>query len=225
MEEYHKIQSLFLRDPATKLKTFLMGQWTMPEFEYLRNLEWIFEEKVDGTNIRIGYDGEKVEIGGRTKDAQTPTFLTNKLHEMFPVSKFKKAFPDCNNVLLFGEGYGAKIQKGGGDYIRDGVSFILFDVKIGDWWLKLEDKRDVATKLGIEVVPVVGTGSLHKAIQMCEEGFPSVLRLSPPEGLILRPQVDLWNRKGERIISKLKLKDFQYKSTPLEDVTEKGGGE
>ena len=54
MREYHKIQSLFLRDPATQHRTFLHGQWSMPEFEYLADLEWTFTEKVDGTNIRVG---------------------------------------------------------------------------------------------------------------------------------------------------------------------------
>ena len=31
---------------------------------------------------------------------------------------------------------GMKIQKGGGRYIKDEVSFILFDVKIDKWWLR-----------------------------------------------------------------------------------------
>ncbi len=53
MNEYHKIQSIYLRDPETKHKRFLIGQWTLPEFEYLADNEWSFTEKVDGTNIRI----------------------------------------------------------------------------------------------------------------------------------------------------------------------------
>ena len=34
---------------------------------------------------------------------------------------------------------GMKIQKGGGRYIKDEVSFILFDVKIDKWWLRRPD--------------------------------------------------------------------------------------
>ena len=35
MTEYHKIQSIWLRDPETKCKTFIEGAWSMPEFGFL----------------------------------------------------------------------------------------------------------------------------------------------------------------------------------------------
>lgn len=211
MTEYHKIQSLFLRDEATKHKRFLMGQYSLPEFEYLADLEWIFEEKVDGTNIRIAYDGEKVIFGGRTDNAQTPTFLLQKLQGLFTLESLRQTFvqpePD-RPVVMYGEGYGAKIQKGGGDYIQDGCGFILFDVRIGHMWLKRDSLTDIAANLGIPRCPEVETGSLHKAIQMCQDGFESKLRKSAPEGLVMRPKVDLFTRRGDRVITKLKLKDF-----------------
>ena len=48
MKEYHKIKTVFKRDPVTKFKTLLEGEFASPEFEYLKNNEWIFTEKVDG---------------------------------------------------------------------------------------------------------------------------------------------------------------------------------
>lgn len=207
MSEYHKIQSLYLRDPITKHKTFLMGQYSIPEFEYLKDVQWEFSEKVDGTNVRVYWDGTKVTFEGRTKDAQMPTFLFQRLGEMFPMSKFYALFGD-KPVTLYGEGYGAKIQKGGGDYLSDGQSFILFDIFIGDWFLPYTERFAIAESLGIKAVPTIGLGKLSDAVELCSKGFPSVLRTSAPEGLVIRPTVELRTRRGERIITKLKLKDF-----------------
>ena len=50
MKEYHKIQTVFKRDPETNHRTLLEGQYSMPEFEYLANNQWVFTEKIDGTN-------------------------------------------------------------------------------------------------------------------------------------------------------------------------------
>ena len=53
MTEYHKIDSLFLRDMHAPGKPLIVGQWAEPEFEYLANNRWEFTEKVDGTNAQI----------------------------------------------------------------------------------------------------------------------------------------------------------------------------
>jgi hypothetical protein len=52
MREYHKIQSVFKRDMETKHKTLIIGNFSTPEFEYLQNNIWEFDEKVDGTNLK-----------------------------------------------------------------------------------------------------------------------------------------------------------------------------
>lgn len=210
MEKYHKIQTVFFRDPTTKYKTLLEGQFAKPEFEYLQNAQWIFTEKVDGTNIRVNWNMEKITFGGRSDNAQIPAFLINKLQELFPIEKFKRLYPEIS-MCLYGEGYGAKIQKGGGNYISNGVNFVLFDVLINDNWLERENVEDIAGKLVIETVPIItkGSNTLIEGIEMIKQGFNSLMRNTPPEGLVMRPRVELKNRRGERIITKLKLKDFQ----------------
>lgn len=205
MEPYHKIQSLFMRDPANNHKTFLPS-YSRPEFAWLEDNEWLFEEKVDGTNVRVHWDGEQVVLGGRTDRASMPVSLTNRLHELFPLEKLSKKF--SSPATLYGEGYGAKIQKGGGAYIPDGCSFILFDVRCGGFWLSRDGVADIATCLDIEMVPLVGHGRLNDAVAMCRAGFESKLRNTPPEGLVIRPPHDLFLRNGERVITKLKLRDF-----------------
>jgi len=210
MREYDKIQSIFKRDEKTH--KFILGQYSLPEFEYLQNNVWVFTEKVDGTNIRIGWDGQNLEIGGRTDNAQIPTFLYQKLTELFTPEKMLKSFPDSQeagySLMLCGEGYGAKIQKGGGNYIPDGVDFILFDVLIGEWWLRRDDVEGIAQSLGINCVPILGEGTLAGAINMVTTGLPSTFGNFTAEGMVLRPKIELKTRGGHRIITKLKGRDF-----------------
>jgi len=207
MEKYPKIHTVYLRDPENKYKTLLDGQFALPEFEYLADNEWIFTEKVDGTNIRVHWDCERVYFGGRTDKAQIPTFLFAKLQEMFPAEKFAALYPETP-MTLYGEGYGARIQKGGGNYISDGVSFILFDIMIGNY-LDRENIEDIANHLGLDVVPIIGRGTLADAVAIARTGFQSVIGSQIAEGLVMRPAVDLISRTGKRIISKIKHKDFQ----------------
>lgn len=208
MKEYHKIQTVFKRDPATNHKTLLDGDLSLPEFEYLANNEWVFTEKVDGTNIRVMFNGEQIAFGGKTDDAQIPAFLVSRLNGLFlpQVELFKQLFPD--GVCLYGEGYGAKIQKGGGNY-RPDQDFVLFDVKIGDWWLQRFDVEDIAKKLGVDVVPIIGTGNLHAMIKMARDGFKSRWGNFLAEGIVARPATELKTRNGSRIITKIKYKDFR----------------
>ena len=222
MKEYPKIQSVFKRETEGPHKgKFIEGKWALPEFEYLRDCEWEGTEKIDGTNIRVqwtcfgtGQPEPFVNFQGKTDNAQIPPFLLDKLKEMFPKEKLQSVFPDTD-VCLYGEGYGARIQKGGGNYIPDGVSFVLFDVWIGGWWLLRPSVVDIAMKLHITFVPLVCTLPLLEAITMVRDSTllsgwsrPGEKLAFPMEGLVLKPPVELFSRNGHRIITKVKTKDF-----------------
>ena len=214
MKTYHKIQSVWLRDPENKYRTFLEGQWSIPEFQFLSNNRWIWTEKVDGTNIRVQWDGEKVRFGGRTERASIPTFLLDRLQDMFPPELMKDVFPDIKldgpNIILCGEGYGNKIQKAGKNYNPEGVNFILFDVLYNErHYLERASLLDIALKLKIHRVPVVGQGTLTQAIEHVQAGFDSAWGAFKAEGLVLRPEVELCTRTGDRVITKIKAKDFE----------------
>lgn len=209
MKEYHKIQSVFKRDEKTN--QFIIGQWSIPSLEYLCNLEWTWDEKIDGTNIRIIWDGSSRKFGGRTDNAQIPAYLYQRLETLFTNEKLKEIFGE-SPATLYGEGFGAKIQKGGGSYIPDGVDFILFDALIGSFWLERQDVEDIAQKLGLRITTLVGSGPISSAIEFVKGGFKSVIGTAQAEGLILRPKVQLFDRKGHRIITKVKTKDFKFVS-------------
>jgi hypothetical protein len=209
MKEYHKIQTVFLRNLESKRKEIIEGKWSLPEFELLQNLEWVWTEKIDGTNIRVLFDGTTVTFGGKTDNAQIPAKLVTHLRETFNVENMKAVFgEEPTQVCLYGEGFGAGIQSGGN--YRPDQHFILFDVKVGSYWLERNNVEDVSNKLNIPIVPIVGTGTLLEAVAFAKTGYKSTIAQSPytAEGLIVKPKVELFNRKGERIVSKIKYKDF-----------------
>ena len=207
MNEYHKIQTVFKREMQNNGKTLLEGQWTLPEFEYLAGNQWVFTEKVDGTNIRVMLKDGAVTFGGRTDNAQIPAQLGTRLNERFlPMAAQMKDVFGCD-ACLYGEGYGAKIQKGGGNY-RPDQDFVLFDVKCGDWWLQRADVEDVAQKLGLDVVPIIGEGTIYDAIAAAKAGIASTWGAFQAEGIVARPKTEMNTRSGHRIITKIKCRDF-----------------
>ena len=206
MVEYHKIVTAWERDPATNHKRLLEGVWAEPEFGFLKDNEWVWTEKVDGTNIRVMWDGSSVRFGGKTDAAQLYVPLIERLQVLFYSGALARIFdgPAC----LYGEGYGAKIQKGGGNYIADAVDFCLFDVLVGDTWLERRNVEGIGNKLECKIAPVVGRGSLLDAIEKTRMGFDSIWGPFKAEGMVVRPAVELKTRRGRRIITKIKRKDF-----------------
>jgi len=208
MKEYPKIQTIFKRDIKGKI---IEDRFTLPEFEYLKNNKWLWTEKVDGTNIRIDWIrniGRK--FSGKTDNAQIPVFLYERLEELFPLDKLDTAIKTekADFLTLYGEGYGAKIQKGGNKYKTDGVDFVLFDVLVGGWWLCREDMCEVAESLGLQVVPIVGVGNLTGAVLRTIDGIKSKWGDFIAEGLVMKPMCELRTRSGHRVITKIKYRDF-----------------
>lgn len=212
MNEYTKIETIFERD-MDGTKKLIEGKFRNETVEFLKDNQWICTEKIDGTNIGIVWDGHKVSYQGRTERAQIPAHLMNKLIEMFGGEAneelFEQKFGDMKAVL-FGEGYGAKIQKGGGNY-RSDVSFILFDVYLPEQnlWLKRDALEDIAKTFGIDVVPIVLTGTLHEAVDFVKQKPKSTIGVAEMEGLVCKPAVDMLDRMGRRVIVKVKVRDFE----------------
>lgn len=204
MSEYHKIETLYERDVATfKVKPGVFRNRT-----YTLLKEWEFTEKIDGTNIRIMWDAAAGELtfGGKSDAAQLHTDLVRYLYESVQVESMRAAFPE-SSVVLYGEGYGAGIQKGG-DYSLM-KKFILFDVLVdGKWWLNWGNTCDVASKLHLDTVPYLGAMTLEQATEMVRAGFCSKIGTAKSEGVVGRPAETLFDKKGSRLIVKLKTKDF-----------------
>lgn len=221
MKPYHKISTVYVRDEHTSFKTLILGEYSQRVFAYLAHNEWVFTEKVDGMNVRVLFENKNglqcsVFFRGKTDNAQLPPFLLESLQQKFHDIETLRALNDIfpNGGCLYGEGYGGNIQKDGNLY-SDDPDFVLFDVKVKDWWLRREDVFDVAQKLAIRIVPIIGQGTLPEMINMARTGFVSQWGSFQAEGIVARPSVEFKNRSGGRIITKIKTKDF----SPIERLS------
>lgn len=209
MIEYNKIETLYKRD-MEGTKKLLEGEFRNPAVEFLKDNVWQFTEKIDGTNIRVYWDGHKVQFGGRTERAQIPTPLVNYLTTTFGTNEAEQIFEEKfgeTEVILFGEGYGPKIQNGG--LYRNDVSFIMFDVLISGNYQSRESVEDIAKAFGIDIVPIIFEGTLQEGVDFVKTHPDSTMGTAKMEGLVGRPKVEMRDRCGKRVIVKIKWEDFK----------------
>lgn len=228
--KYPKIQSLWKRDMEAEgdARGLIMpGQYTMDEFFSIRR--WHFTEKIHGQNIRIGYNVQHYDNGpsryevaycGRTGGEETiQKDLVPKLREYFSPDLFMSHFDtDFDgehfefNVVLYGEGYGDKIQSWHYGMDKGEQSFILFDVLINGTWLSQDAVTQLAKELGLERVPILYSGGSEQiAIDLCRHGFESRLCPGhPAEGVMARSEPLVLHRYRKTPIQwKLKCKDYE----------------
>lgn len=216
--DYPKIETLYDRDEKTHKVT---GRYRLPEFAIPS--KWLVTEKIDGTNVRIvlhppGEQPGSVTYGGRTESAQMPVHLVNMLQARFTYEVVSAAFDPDTRAIIYGEGYGPKIQKGS-DY-RSDVGFRVFDVVVfgqggRPWWLNFSDVVNVAHNIGADTVPVLAEGvSLAEAVgrvnllsAVAREEKQSDTTLVQ-EGIVCRTDPLLFCRTGERLMWKLKVRDL-----------------
>ena len=154
----------------------------------------------------------RLKFGGRTDAANIPADLVSYLYETITEEMMQAVFPNAP-AIIYGEGYGAGINSGG-SYSKT-KQFIVFDVLVGKrHWLTWENVCDVSTKLGLKTVPEIGTWSLEDGIEFVKNGFFSPLAKQQTgeayqaEGIVGRTLQPLFDRRGRRIIIKLKTRDF-----------------
>jgi len=206
--KYEKIQTLWKRDPEKKY-SIMIGEYSKPEFSQIK--EWVLTEKIDGMNIRVIYNKEGVRFAGRTDNAHIPVSLFEMLTKTFTIEKLSSVFDleKANEIILYGEGYGPKIQKGG-NYRKD-QSFILFDVLIDGIWFDVEPVSTFAYELGVDSIPVWGRGTIKSIERLIRTKPRSSLEGSSCniEGFVCRTDPLLLDRFGNRVVWKLKVKDFE----------------
>lgn len=207
MKEYHKIDGLYARDELTKRLN--PGIYRNPLVHYMANNTWEFTEKIDGTNIRVMWDGYRVSFAGRTDKAIIPKKLLTRLEELFGGEANEQVFEQTFGekcVTLYGEGYGAGIQNGG-DYTKDN-NFILFDVQVEDFMLERNKVDEISRIFGIDAVPLVLRGTIKEAEEFVKKRPYSRIGTAKMEGLVGRPVYELKDRFGHRVIVKIKVRDY-----------------
>lgn len=128
-------------------------------------------------------------------------------------------------VYIYGEFFGKKIGPGG-NYDRDGHRFYVFDICQQGWYVPVEILREYTLKLGLTLVPYLGRMTIPEAEQMVMKGFKTHVPDAsnpdyPEEGIVLRPTVPIKDPRGNRIIVKVKSKDY----TELKETVDRLGKE
>lgn len=222
-ETYHKIPNIFKRTEDKEHK-FKIWNWYTPELEALAHSNiWHLTEKIDGTNIRVIWDGHDVTfLGKKSQDpANVPGRLRLHLEETFKDAEdlFEQNFGDTP-VTIYGEGFGHKIQNGG-DYFPDEVEgkneFVPFDVKIDGNYQTRETVEEICD--GIFNLPLIfneGPVSLFEVVRTTisevensQEPVSEFGKKKEIEGYIAKTDPELYDRRGNRIITKIKYADFQ----------------
>ena len=210
MKQYEKIENIFKRSTDGSKKV-LEGEYRLELIAYLKDSLWEFSEKIDGMNIRVMWDGHKVSFAGRTDRALLPHNLVERLQELFSGEENETIFEQlfgAQETILFGEGFGGKIQNGHGYSNKE--DFVLFDVCIEDTYLSRDEVRDIAMAFGIDDVPVCHIGTLKEGVELVKTKITSAYGDQVIEGFVARPLIELQDKYGNRAIVKIKVSDFEH---------------
>ena len=138
--------------------------------------------------------------------------LLQHLQETITLEKLQKQFPEAKKVVLFGEGYGPKIQACGSRY-RSAVSFILFDVWIDGIWLEKASVMDIALALDIEHTIRQTIMTTNEVVEFVKSKPKSYIAEDPTfvmEGVIAHSvPLMLFRYQHTPIMFKLKVRDFK----------------
>ena len=221
--KYHKINALYNRwrkdlDPIETLPLnkkygdFKDGEFAQSEFEYLFNNQWIWSEKLDGTNIRIyanwseQYGIHTFEVKGKDENSSIPKDLLEWIKNwIYENSQIVSDLFAAEDIILYGEGVGTKIQKVGHNF--GSQHFKLFDVYINGFWLQKDDVLDIANKLSLDT-PITWIGTIQDAIDKVKTLPVSSFGNFTIEGYVGQPIVRLNDAKQKRIVTKIKVCDF-----------------
>lgn len=77
-----------------------------------------------------------------------------------------------------------------------------------DVWAKRSVVYDIAMALGVPVAPVVLEGTLGEGVAYAKSNPVSALKNDYMEGVVARPMIELKDNNGNRIIAKIKARDF-----------------
>ena len=116
-------------------------------------------------------------------------------------------------VYIYGEYFGAGIQKCGSRYIQNGNSFVVFDIQAQGWWVPKGVRDAICYALDLETVPYLGNMTLREIEDMVRGGFTTKFENAADptmieEGIVARPVIPICDGRGNRIIVKVKYCDY-----------------
>lgn len=173
-------------------------------------------EKVHGTSAHVSYDGETKEIryfSGESKPAFEAFFDKPKLKELFEALELETA-----NITVYGECYGGKVQGMSSTYGKE-VRFIVFEVRINEYWQNVDRAKYWADRLELEFVPYKIIPATIKRFDAERAKFSEVAERrgcgtdKKREGIVLRPLIEYQHQNGGRLLAKYKNEIFSERKS------------
>lgn len=205
---FQKISAPFLRD-GPKERLVNESKPALKWVEDFRDLEFWASEKIDGTSVGIKWDGERVSFVGHTDKSQFCPRYLEYLQNRFGTPEFEsciEAIFGDKPVIIYGEGVSKDYNV---DYGFPEGEFIMYDIQYENGkFAERSFVREVAEKLGMKT-PHEEKMALGEAINFVKTRPSSFLDKDfMLEGLVLRAPVELYLNNNERVICKVKVKDF-----------------
>lgn len=191
---------------------------------------WFCENKIDGANFSVWYDGETMKFAKRSGfiGENENFFNYQKL-----IPKFKEWIEGkfSGEIVIYGELFGGYYRhpdvKNTSKGIQKRVSyspdveFIAFDIKQNGQYLSCEEKYKVFAVIGIPYCEPVFSGTFAECLEVSPVfedetykrfGLPKVEN-NFSEGLVLKPNIAKFFPCGSRVILKNKNEAFADKSS------------
>ena len=214
--EYPKLKNLHKRDPADNK---VIDEFTDEIFspEQLGNAGWTWREKMDGTNLRIIWDGHRAEYRGRTDRAQFSDGQTMFLDEKIKSPAFEELLEQTfasTEAVLFGGLIGNKLQ--GNPHKIDGYEIRVYDAFVAGWWLLPASVDELANDLGLgsaEIICVAPIGNMHQVMKNIAAQSEFFEGEAGPfeyiEGIVGTAPGSVLGRNGSILRVKLKLENYK----------------
>ncbi len=217
--KYAKFSSPFKKDEKFRNTTELAQQLPVGK--------WIKTEKIDGTNIRIiltkkdEFQIREILIGSR-KLILNQEDKGSKIYfdciKNVNLNKLMEYFKDVDStVIIYGEGHGAGVQKGG--IYSTEKEFRVFDIRIGEAYQNFEYVEKVCIDNQLNLVPMfsdVDEITYNECVKTLKNFENTLIKDGSggrPKGLVYKFEPVLLNKYKERLIFKIKFKDFNEFNT------------
>lgn len=182
-------------------------------------------EKIHGTSAHIRWKKLSGESLDPTKVGDLTFFSGGEKYDNFValfdkedlITKFEAL--DQDEVIVYGEAYGGK-QQGMRETYGDALKFVAFDVKMAGNWLDVENAHALVRYLKLEFVDYKRiNATLEEMDKERDRDSTQAIRNGvgegkKREGVVLRPIGEVYDHRGNRVITKHKNAEFMETKTP-----------
>jgi RNA ligase (TIGR02306 family) len=206
-EQEYSTKGLFASPPPVPGPTYDLESWLKYGRLIPDGTKVFITEKIDGTNSRFTYQEGKFHVASRNnyRKEGDPNCIYWKAFREFPwIGEFCRTHP---NMVLYGEIFGYKVQKLSYDKDVGVIDFRAFDVfdPAQGRFLDFVEFVELVTENGKypdRVVPVIAEGPHTEEFVKNKISGKSMLASHNREGVVVRPEKEMYNQKVGRLVLK-----------------------